>query len=392
MSAPILLMPSNDNGARTLLPVAGKLGAEALFVTFDEVRGEGARRILGNGTAKLGGEPFATPRTRLGPLGTRARDFYQRARALFRSKRPALAVLTNDLGWPENLLISAAMAEGVPTALVQDGILDLDARGPSALQRRWWRTWRCAGLPAGPMQAAYGANGTTWHCVMGTDDAARLARLGVPPEAVRVTGQPRFDALMYPGNAPPRPEAACFVVIGFCASAAYGFMTEDEYSRQHRLIAEALLALPGVHVAVKPHPRCDSDGLLAALRACEGDRLRVHPASDDLTPLLRAADIFVTDISSAGVEALLLGKPVVSMPLFFPRPVRLCYREHGLALVADSAHALAAIVGGWQQDADSARAGLDRFAAARNAVCAHAGEAAEHVAAALAEFAGRDRR
>lgn len=394
MNGPVLFLPSNDNGARTVLPVWSRLherGFPTCLWTMDGVKGEGAGRVLPAAARDLGGSPFPPPRTRIGPLDDEARAFHWAVRHGLRKERPALLVLTNDWGWPENLALSAAAAEGIQTVLLQDGMLDLDVAATPAWQRGLWGwAWRM-GLPTGPLRPVYGANGATWHLVQGRDFARRSRRLGVPRDRIFVVGQPRYDALLASAGVVARRRDRCRVLVALCASAAYGFMSEREYAEQLRAVAMALLALPWVDVVIKPHPRCAKDTIRRATDGHLGDQLTLAPVEDSLDAHLQQCDVVLTDISSAGLEGLLLGKTVITMPSFFPRQITLSYDRHRLSLVAHGVDELPDLLSAWRHDAPMVRAIHDRFRAAIPDVCAHPGHAASRAAAVLRRLA-RGRR
>ena len=71
------------------------------------------------------------------------------------------------------------------------------------------------------------------------------------------------------------------------------------------------------HLAVKPHPKESVD-----LGSATGSRVIEVPSGNDVYPLLRRADVLVTDYSSVAFDALLADQPVV----FYPYD-RVRYRE-----------------------------------------------------------------
>jgi CDP-glycerol glycerophosphotransferase (TagB/SpsB family) len=72
------------------------------------------------------------------------------------------------------------------------------------------------------------------------------------------------------------------------------------------------------HWTVKFHPKMAA-GLAAPLRAIQGENFTIE-SSAALLPLLHAADVMLTDTSSAAAEFMLLDKPVVAFRNRMPGP------------------------------------------------------------------------
>ena len=75
--------------------------------------------------------------------------------------------------------------------------------------------------------------------------------------------------------------------------------------------AQALREIPNLRLAIKPHPRDDRAALLQELERLSLPPETLLPKYHDLYALLAEADVVLTFFSTVGVEALLMGKPVV---------------------------------------------------------------------------------
>jgi hypothetical protein len=135
-------------------------------------------------------------------------------------------------------------------------------------------------------------------------------RAGAPPERLTVTGQPRFDA--YGAPLPPRPAARAPRVLFFSyflhayhPTGASGTRGAPAWERLHRETEQGLLALAreGWDVVVKPHPQQDF------IPSESG--LHVAPADADARVLIRDADVVVGFQTTALIESLAAGRPVV---------------------------------------------------------------------------------
>jgi 3-deoxy-D-manno-octulosonic-acid transferase len=105
-------------------------------------------------------------------------DLPAHAEALLQALAPSLIVFSKLDLWPE--LATRAAAHGVEVAMVAATV------SPGSGRLRW---------PARSLaMAGYRAVGLA--ATVSEEDAARLARLGVAPDRIRVVGDPRFDSVM----------------------------------------------------------------------------------------------------------------------------------------------------------------------------------------------------
>ena len=128
------------------------------------------------------------------------------------------------------------------------------------------------------------------------------------PAQVRVTGLPRFDALLAPAEQPP---AGLLVAPTWreWISNAEAFDGSDYHRAWSAFLAHPLLAdaiRDGLEVTLLLHPNMRA---FAGAFDAEGVRL-VHPGRQGVQDLLRAHAMLVTDYSSVGFDVALLGRPV----------------------------------------------------------------------------------
>jgi len=147
-------------------------------------------------------------------------------------------------------------------------------------------------------------------------DRYAVARVGVRPEQVRVVGRPQVRHVL-PGS-PPAPGAPCSVLY---APTWEGLFQDDaESSLQHSgtALVRGLLALPGVRVLYRPHPKTGArdprfrrahDEVLALLAAAGAPHAVVDSATTDLHGAFNMADVLITDVSSVISDFLASGKP-----------------------------------------------------------------------------------
>ena len=163
--------------------------------------------------------------------------------------------------------------------------------------------------------------------------AEELVALGFAPGQVRVTGQPwladlvrRRDEVLARGPAAPRhadgrvrvlfvsEPIASDVAAG--SNAPFGFDEFDSFALLHAAAAEAARMGPAPAVAIRFHPYEDPRQFLRRLEslapAAGGEVLR-SPAEDDAQRWLLWADLVVGIGSTLLLEAIALGRPVVSL-------------------------------------------------------------------------------
>jgi hypothetical protein len=147
--------------------------------------------------------------------------------------------------------------------------------------------------------------------VSGAYSESIYAGNGVPRERMTVTGQPSFDVLARyreKGRVEKEADERLLVVITQPLDVA---LTED---MRREMLRGALLAgreIPRLRVKVKPHPRDNLRDLCLVLSELGAPREALLPKKLDLYGLLASADVVLTAFSTVGVEAIMLGRPVV---------------------------------------------------------------------------------
>lgn len=227
-----------------------------------------------------------------GALGPRLRWLLRDADAV---------VVPNDAAFPYGELAHALRARGVPFALLQEGI-----RFPLPSERAAGR--------------AYGTGGAAAVCAWGEASADHFRHVGVPPASLRVTGNPRFDAI----------DPATFAALARELLARFGLderrrpllylsnpiddqgfcSHDDKLALFERFLRDTAPALRerGRAVLVKLHPRED----VAAFRAIAARApIAVHVIDDaPLFAVLAAGAAAVVLASTVGLEALVFGLPL----------------------------------------------------------------------------------
>lgn len=264
------------HGAVSARETAAYLGAGYIALEREFGREEAERRY-----ARLNRQSFC-------PV-----DFFEQ---LFAIARPGLMVATNSPR-SEQAALTAARAAGIPSLC----LVDLFA----AFEIKW------CGAPGYADRV----------CVLNDVVAEHFRANGADPTAVRVTGNPAFDRLGTLDLASVRarhratlgldahdrlilwisqPEASIHPFSGVPSDSTLPVRIETE-------LAEIFANDPGIHLVMRLHPSEDRRP------AVTGHRLRYGMADEPLDDLLCAADCVVTCSSTVGLEAGLLGVPVVQV-------------------------------------------------------------------------------
>ena len=299
-----------------MVPVARALarhGAEARFVSLAELRGFptpelafSTRRALpvhvrrdpsiGAGVATSEGRPTGVRRVAQrviwrGALGPRLRWLLRGSDAV---------VVPNDAAFPYADLALALTRGRTPFALVQEGV-----------------RYR---IPGERNAAAdvYGTGGAGVVCAWGEAAAAHFVASGVPASSIRVTGNPRFDDV---DVAVWRARGAALVErLGLaCRPLLYlsspiddlGFCTTAEKLAMFERFLAAVrprLAADGRGILVKLHPREDAAGFRAIADAAGPGVVVV--GDEPIFSVLGAGDAAVIQMSTVGLEALAFGLPL----------------------------------------------------------------------------------
>lgn len=180
-------------------------------------------------------------------------------------------------------------------------------------------------------------------CVLSEETKAQLLReWPIPAQSIKVTGSPLFDEVIrFRGSDRHSVKREVFgenptpkTWMVWIDQPGYRLLSENRhYSRSEADILSDLDTLRrqsrnlGIGLAVRPHPS-QSLGLFEDWRGQDAD-VRIF-GGGELYSILVAADVVVTRTSTAGLEAVLLGRPVVAVD---PEPglSNLPIAYHGLA-------------------------------------------------------------
>lgn len=256
-------------------------------------------------------------------LASGARFAYERmvgyALRVLQSAQARVLVLCHDRIYVETAFVEAASRLGIATVMVQEGPFCVIGHGPA---NSWklrlkqaaapWVNW----LGIIPPIPDYGFAGHT--LVLAASEAYRKKWIdaGLPANRVEVAGIPRYDFLASLKS--PRRNAAkpklLYLVQPFAAHGKVDAVAANRLLVELAAALNALALTQEFEFRVRSHPRSSTDDV-AALRT----ELRVPITMDDTSmPLeiaVQACDVVLGHYSSGLLESLMIGKPIVCMPV-----------------------------------------------------------------------------
>ncbi len=241
-------------------------------------------------------------------LAHRFREFFKRgapalieyiegAEFLIRQLKPQMLVVPEDLSPVSRATCRVFRRHGVPVLVVLQGAVSVDVGGFHVMPREAQRI------------AVWGDLIRDWHI-----------KRGKPAVSQVVTGNPGFD-LIAAGHHPNEREVRrrlrlreadriILVATEWFTGISSGATIEDE-ERFIRLILRALARFPRFEVVVKLHPNYQAAYERLVRTVAEEEGVDVVIAKEDLWDLLAMSEVVIVSNSTVGIEAMILGRPVV---------------------------------------------------------------------------------
>ncbi|MHB9143938.1 MAG: UDP-N-acetylglucosamine 2-epimerase [Symbiobacteriia bacterium] len=192
------------------------------------------------------------------------------------------------------------------------------------------------GIPSVRLEDLFGANAVVrpepsrW-AVFSTITANNLVARGVRRDHIVVTGNPAFDSISKVRETPLQ-----HIKDQLGLDRRYTILWASQQLPDSSRILDVLLAIARAHpewqLIVRPHPseessRYEQVGRAAAGNVCVASSHPIHE-------LLAISDLVITQFSTVGLEAALMGRDLITVNLS-GRPEPVSYSEMGLALSVD---------------------------------------------------------
>lgn len=314
--------------------------------------------------------------------------------------KPSLIVVLNDRNSPSIDFVWAGRAQGIPVLMLQESLRkDLFQR--PTLRKRYYR-WRrkiMTGIEAGLRH--YGQGGCDHLTAWGHTSREYFLRVGVKPERITITGNPRFDLFAHPdfdreaeairAEFHLAPDDFLLTFLSSPVEKMHIVSPAEKRDAYARLLtwmrdARGESGQRPVKLAFKLH-RAENKTWLQNFLAEQNATDFAILVDKPLYPMLWASQASLMFSTTAGLEAALLRRPVgileLSKPLddwdFIGKGV-----AQRIASQADLTAYLQLVRGD---------VGLgERSRAAAHFYLDHVGQAAEHVAALIERIAGETSR
>jgi hypothetical protein len=213
----------------------------------------------------------------------------------FRAVQPTGLLLDEDATPMKRAAVALARQHGARSAVVQHG------------------------APCGPF--GFSPLAADCFCAWGASTREQLLRWGVPAERIHLTGWPRFEErlvrwrrrragrkasprILLLATMPPRdgrPDTATF------------HLTRQTHERMLDMACAAAAKVAGARLVIKLHPRCGDDAAFQQVVTRHPGLQAEVTRSDDLDRLTAESDCVLSCASTSGIEAALMGAPVVQL-------------------------------------------------------------------------------
>jgi lipid A disaccharide synthetase len=142
-----------------------------------------------------------------------------------------------------------------------------------------------------------------------------MLRIGTPPERLAVVGLPSTDRMFRQNKKGlfwqerGRSQPVCLFL-----SQTHGNQSEPVvFAKYKELVAQIMKGTPSITWKVKLHPM-ENDSFYRELGADIFSRLIFHPKQVSLEEAVEDADVVTTVYSTAGLEAMIMGRPLIVAP------------------------------------------------------------------------------
>lgn len=216
------------------------------------------------------------------------------AKHILARHRPSLIISADDADPRCRIYSLLARAAGIPSLLVQQGLSSRD-----------YPEWR------------FLSHDTV--AAMGERSRRDLTAQGVDPERIVVTGHPGFDtfASTDPGvvadirNDLGIPREHRLILFASQPSYVGAFDRPQKRTDMIKAVVNVATSMKGVTLVIKPHPGEKRKELAALVGKAEG--VVLVDGTVDIAPLIKACDVFITFFSTTALQALYVGKPVITI-------------------------------------------------------------------------------
>jgi len=245
---------------------------------------------------------------------------FEETRNAIRKERPGVAVLNGETTITGRALVAACRTENVPTVGLQHGCVSV------------MPSMHASYYHGSPDSVNHESAGKNLGCPIPTRTAVLgeyfrelfINRMHYPPDAVVVTGSPRYDVLVRRDlydkehlRKKLRLSAGKFTILLATAGATMKSDFQPPHNNRVHLAAvlDCLDQLNEVQLIVKLHPLDDT-----TLYGTQLERAKDHPAvrvvkDEDILALLSVSDLLIARYSGTIIEAAIFDRPSINLNL-----------------------------------------------------------------------------
>ncbi len=280
-------------------------------------------------------------------IATRGLDTYKTkdARMILKLEKPNIIVVGHDGTAIEQSFIFSSKSLGIPSLLIQDGIINLPQilsfrksiskflhilpnllpRLRITIQSYSFLLHTCGIARLLDVSAAmckkshaYGRGECSKVAVMSPYAKRVFVKLGFNADDVIITGQPRFDRLSHPKF--KKSEVYEKINLSHDKDVALlatpTFSHSEMRSRFVEAVVDGFVSFSQFALVIKIHPRDDAERYKEILKEIKCANIRVVKGFEDVPSLINACTIFISHYSTMALEALIARKPVIILNLF----------------------------------------------------------------------------
>jgi hypothetical protein len=259
--------------------------AAAVERTLAQVDTRLPAKILGD---SLGMKAHYDARSALGEIVTQTRIYTDIYFDLIENIKPDVVVLLNEISLPERLTGLVSAITGTPSVSIQHGLY---------------------------IGYVYRKLATDKVIVWGDEPKKFWEKTGCQPERIVSVGALAHEKWAAwkekDSSAPP----AIKPHVLFLGQNPAAFISQETHRKTINAVFHATQTLPQYHFIVKPHPGEDIKPYKTALQELQSQSNVELVTSSVVENAIRQSDLVITVFSTAGLEAMLMGKPVIVLNL-----------------------------------------------------------------------------
>jgi len=296
----ILFIPSNENHCKIFQSIGVHLKEyNQVYLSQGSYKDEGVEETL----------------EKLGTSFTRIDDYEKKdAEYILRKENVGVVIVGNDSDVIPQWFVNSAKNLGIPSVFVQDGMMvEIKTLGRNIVKSTRDKLTQSSlklkmlaiqlGRKKQYKKTSYGLGGCTQIHAWGEQSASYYINKGVDRKKIMITGIPKiYDSSIISSDGEK-------IILYTPTDFVRMNIVKSDYAKELAYnVCSVVTPIKNVRLIIKPHPREDLN-LYAYLPEKFGSRVQI--SYEDVTKLLPLSSLVISDLSTVGLEAIGLQKPVV---------------------------------------------------------------------------------